>query len=132
MRVKIILCIMLFLGTITYAQKKAISGNVTDATGPLTGVTVIIKGTTIGAETDFDGNYTIQASTGQTLVFSYLGYKTEERVIGNQTRIDVKMVEEQTLLQEIVVAFRKQKKEYEIGARVLWETGDQTCALPIY
>lgn len=118
MRVKFILCIMFFLGTITltYAQKKAISGNVTDATGPLTGVTVIIKGTTTGAETDYDGNYTIQASTGQTLVFSYLGYKTEERVIGNQTRIDVKMVEEQTLLQEIVVAFRKQKKEAVTGA----------------
>ena len=118
MRVKFILCIMFFLGTITltHAQKKAISGKVTDEIGPLIGVTVNVKGTTIGAETDDDGNYTIQASTGQTLVFRYLGYKQEERVVGNQTRIDVKMVEEQTLLQEIVVAFRKQKKEAVTGA----------------
>ncbi|NJN50332.1 MAG: hypothetical protein HC798_04305 [Polaribacter sp.] len=67
------------------------------------GVKVIVKGTTIGTETDFDGNYEIKMPEGeQMLVFSYLGFKPEERVVYNK-RIDVEMEEDESRLEEVVV-----------------------------
>ena len=59
----------------SFAQEKTISGIVTDNTGPLPGVNVIIKGTTKGVQTDFDGKYSIKANTGDVLVFSFIGLK---------------------------------------------------------
>ena len=64
---------------ISFAQEKTISGTVSDESGPLPGVSVLIKGTTTGTETDFDGKYSIKAKTGDVLVFSYLGYKPSEK-----------------------------------------------------
>ena len=58
-----------------------VSGTVTDETGPLPGVSVIVKGTTTGTTTDFDGNYQINANTGDVLVFSYVGYDTLEKAV---------------------------------------------------
>ena len=80
---KILALLMMFVPVGLLAQAQTINGTVTDiATGePLPGVTVIVKNTTVGAVTDFEGNYTIQAATGSTLVFSYIGYGTEEVVV---------------------------------------------------
>ena len=72
----ILTLILALLVHITYAQEKTISGNVTDESGPLPGVNVIIKGTTNGTQTDFDGNYTIKANTGDVIIFSYVGMTT--------------------------------------------------------
>ena len=65
---------------ISFAQEKTISGTVTDESGPLPGVTVLKKGTSQGTETDFDGNYSIKAKSGDVLVFSFVGMKTIEKV----------------------------------------------------
>ncbi len=85
-------------------QTKQVGGLVTDVQGePLIGVSVRVKGTSTGTVTDFDGNYTIQAATGSTLVFSYVGYLTQELVVGNQSVLNVEMSEDSQALEEVVV-----------------------------
>ena len=65
---------------------KKITGTVVDAMGPVIGASVVVKGTTNGVATDFDGNFTLNASPGQTLVVSYIGYLTKEiKVTANKT-----------------------------------------------
>ena len=79
MKKKCIRVFLLFLVGIScaYAQEKNITGNVVDQNDvPLPGVNILVKGTTTGTQSDFDGNYAIRASEGQVLVFSYLGQKT--------------------------------------------------------
>ena len=88
----------------TFAQDKTISGTVSDPSGfPLAGVNIIVKGTTNGTQTDFDGHYIIIADVGEVLIFSHLGLKTVEQTIGNEHTINVTMVEDTTILDEIVV-----------------------------
>ncbi|MDH7444491.1 SusC/RagA family TonB-linked outer membrane protein [Aquimarina sp. 2201CG14-23] len=89
----------------TYAQERSISGNVSSSLddAPLPGVNVVIKNTTNGVQTDFDGNYTIRASKGQTIVFSYIGMKNTEVIIGDSATINVKMEEDLSTLQEVVI-----------------------------
>src|SRR5690606_11589753 len=88
----------------SFAQEKVISGNVTDQDGlPLPGVSIVVVGTTNGTQTDFDGNYTITASTGQVLRFSYIGQATIESTIGAQNTINVQMQEDAQALAEVVV-----------------------------
>ena len=104
-----------FMST-AFAQEKTISGNVSDDTGPLPGVSIIIKGTTKGTETDFDGNYAIQAKVGDVLVFSFVGMTTQERKVGNQNVINVKMVTDNVLEEVIVVAYGTTTKEAFTGS----------------
>lgn len=117
MKLKFFLIVMFFLSLSIKAQEKNISGTVSDNTGTLPGVSVIIKGTTTGSETDFDGKYTIKAKVGDVLVFSYLGYKTVERTIGAANVIDVKLEEGGEILDEVVVvAYGTRKKEAITGS----------------
>ncbi|WOC40771.1 carboxypeptidase-like regulatory domain-containing protein [Polaribacter sp. HL-MS24] len=88
---------------ITFAQEKTVSGTVSESSGPLPGVSVLVKGTTRGVETDFDGKYSIKVNTGDVLVFRYLGYTTVERTAGNSNTIDVTLKEGGEVLDEIVV-----------------------------
>jgi hypothetical protein len=69
--------LLAFIVQFTFAQEKSISGTVSDETGPLPGVSIIIKGTTKGTDTDFDGNYSIMANTGDVLVYSFIGMTTQ-------------------------------------------------------
>ena len=86
------------------AQQKTVSGQVTDQQGiPLPGVNVIVQGTQNGTQTDFDGNYSISANEGQTLLFTYLGLKDVLRNIETSNTINVQMEEGTQLLDEIVV-----------------------------
>ena len=87
---------------ISFAQEKTISGTVSDASGPLPGVNVIIKGTSTGTQSDFDGNYTISASIGDILVFSYVGMNSQEKKVGTSNKINVTL-ESSNLLEEVVV-----------------------------
>jgi len=85
-------------------QQRAVSGKVTDSGGqPLPGVTVVVKGTTQGTVTNADGEYTLSNITEDaTLVFSFVGMRTHEVVVGNQTTISVKMEEETIGIEEVV------------------------------
>ena len=86
------------------AQGKTISGTVTDQDGlPLPGVNILVQGTDNGTQTDFDGNYIIQASVGQTLVFSYIGQKNVSQTVGASNTINVQMEEDAQALEEVVV-----------------------------
>jgi len=86
------------------AQDKTISGNVTDQSGlPLPGVSVLVAGTTTGTQTDFDGNYTINAREGQRLRFSYIGQKTTERLVGPSNNITVQLEDDAQALEEVIV-----------------------------
>ncbi len=87
---------------ISFAQDKTISGTVSDDSGPLPGVSVLKKGTTAGTETDFDGKYSIKAKTGDIIVFSFVGMKTVERVVGASSTINV-LLESDNLLEEVIV-----------------------------
>ena len=88
---------------ISFAQQRTISGNVTDGTGPLPGVSVVVKGTTNGTETDFDGKYSITASSGDILIFRYLGYLSINKTIESSNLIDVSMKEDANILDEVVI-----------------------------
>ncbi|MCV6628815.1 MAG: SusC/RagA family TonB-linked outer membrane protein [Flavobacteriaceae bacterium] len=96
--------LLLLIGYTLTAQTKTISGNVTDQSGlPLPGVNILVKGTTIGTQTDFDGNYSITAREGQELEFSFLGQKTVYRMVGSSNTINVQMEEDAQTLEEVVV-----------------------------
>ncbi len=86
------------------AQTK-VTGVVTEkGTGtPLLGVNVIVKGTTNGTTTDFDGNYQVTVRDGQTIVFSYVGFKTQEVLFTGQTSVNVALEEDASKLDEVVV-----------------------------
>ena len=81
-----------------------VSGTVTDADGaPLPGANVLVKGTTNGTQTDFDGNYSITADANATLVFSYIGFASQEVAVGGQTTINVSLSEDANKLDEVVI-----------------------------
>lgn len=93
-----------FLAATAFAQDNTVTGKVTDGTrGGLPGVTVKVKGTTQGTNTDMDGNYTVTATPTATLVFSYIGFSTQEIPVGNQSTINVTMSDDVKALEEIVV-----------------------------
>ncbi len=101
----ILTLLLAFVVQLTFAQEKTISGMVTDNTGlPLPGVNIIVKNTSNGTQSDFDGNYTIQVNVGQTLVFSYVGFTTtEQAVTASSSAMNVQMEEDAAVLDEVIV-----------------------------
>jgi TonB-linked SusC/RagA family outer membrane protein len=100
----ILTLLLAFVVQLTFAQEKTISGTVSDGSGlPLPGATVLVKGTTSGTSTDFDGKYSLKADTGNTLVFSFVGYTTKEVVVGTSNTINVTLTEDAQALEEVVV-----------------------------
>lgn len=88
---------------ITVVQQKTITGTVTDDSGvPIPGVNITIDGTTRGTYTDFDGNYTINAEAGETLLFSSVGFQDKSVTVGSESVINI-ILEEGTVLDEVVV-----------------------------
>ncbi|BFP41652.1 TonB-dependent receptor [Flavobacteriaceae bacterium GF1] len=85
-------------------QAQTVTGTVSDASGPLPGASVVVKGTTNGTQTDFDGNYTLDGvDSNATLVFSYIGYATQEVAVNGQTTISVTLQEDAQALDEVVI-----------------------------
>jgi TonB-dependent SusC/RagA subfamily outer membrane receptor len=102
---------------ISFAQKKNVSGTVSDISGPLPGVSILVQGTGTGVETDFDGKYSIKASSGDVLIFRYLGYKTTKKTVGSSNTINLQMEEDSSTLDEVVVvAYGSQTKESIVGS----------------
>ena len=109
----------------SFAQEKTVSGTVSDESGALPGVSVIIKGTTKGTETDFDGKYSIKATSGSILVFRYLGYKASEKKVTGSSSLNVTMVEGGEQLEEVVVFGYSNKKRGELSSAVSSVTSAQ-------
>jgi len=106
------LVLLVFNFTGALAQEKTISGTISDQSGlPLPGVNIIVKGTTNGTQSDFDGNYSINASKGDVLTFTYVGQKTVERTVGAASTINITMEEDATALDEVVVTALGIKRE---------------------
>ncbi|WP_025762046.1 SusC/RagA family TonB-linked outer membrane protein [Dyadobacter tibetensis] len=103
----------------SWAQGLQVSGKVTDVAGEaLPGVTITAKGTSIGTSTDANGTYQLSnLQQNTTLVFSYIGFKTIEKVIANQSTLDITMTEEnQTLSEVVVVGYGTQRKSHMTGS----------------
>lgn len=93
-----------FLLTVGMLHSQSISGIVTDNSAPLPGVNVVVKGTTNGTQTNLNGEYLItNVGSGTVLVFSYVGFKTQEVTIGEQSIINVTLLEDAALLDEVVL-----------------------------
>lgn len=115
---------MFFLLTcgVVFGQQQ-ITGTVSDKNGPLPGVSVSVKNSSRGVTTDFDGKYTIQASQGETLVFSFLGMDKKEVVVGDRTTINVELQESSTQLSEVVVVgYGTQSREKVTGSVSIIDT----------
>ena len=99
-----LLVILFFAPALIFAQN-SVTGTVTEQSTslPLPGVNIIIQGTSSGAATDFDGNYLINVNTGDVLVFSYVGYVTQEIAYNGQSTIDVQFLEDAAQLDEVIV-----------------------------
>ena len=108
MKQKILFCsffLMLFTA-IGWAQEKIVKGTVSSDELPLPGAAVVVKGTTHGTQTDFDGNYTLTVKEGDILVFSFVGYTTQEKKVtggGKNLTVNIKLKEETNTLDEVVV-----------------------------
>ena len=99
------------------AQEITVSGTVSDSDGLLPGVNIIEKGTTNGTTTDFDGNYSITVASDAVLIFTYIGYQTQEIAVANQTALNVTMVvDAQSLDEVVIVGFGSQAKVDVTGA----------------
>ena len=108
--------IMFFCSLAVVMAQNTVSGKVTDGTGEgLPGVNVVIKGTTTGAVTDFDGNYQLSVDDGTTLVFSYVGFETQEIEVGSRTNIDIVLSGETELEEVVVTAQGIQREKKALG-----------------
>lgn len=111
---QILLFCFLFIGSL-YAQEYEVTGKVTDVSNdPLPGVSVLIKGTTQGVSTDFDGKYTIKVKNGDILEFSSLGMKTKQVKVNGQKVINVVLEEDNVALQEVVVTSYETAKRRDV------------------
>ena len=105
---------------LSFAQVSSVTGTVTDEGGmSVPGVNVIVKGTNTGAQTDFDGKYSVPAASGDVLVFSYVGFQTQEMVVGANKTINVTLAVDAAQLDEVIVtALGIERKPRELSYAV--------------
>lgn len=121
------LLLVVFFVSIASAQQKKVTGKVTESSGsPLPGVTVVVKGSTIGALTDIDGNYSLSnLNENVTLQFSFVGMKTQEIPVAGRTSIDIVMEEETIGIQEVVAVGYGTQKKKEITSSIAVVKSDE-------
>ena len=123
---KYLLMLCLALLSITAWAQRSVTGQVIDNFGePLPGVNVVVKGTTNGVTTDFDGNYTIQAQSKDVLVFSFIGYNTQEQTVGNKAVLNVRLEEDQQVLDDVVVVGYGVVKKSDLTSSISTIKGDE-------
>ena len=122
----ILTLLLALVAQFTFAQSKTISGTVTDSSNvPLPGVNIIIDGTTNGTQSDFDGNFTIQAAVGDVLVVSYIGQKEVRISVGSSDFYSIQMEDDAQQLDEVVVTSLGLKREARsLGYSVAKVTGE--------
>ena len=117
-----ILLIALFTSNVMAQQ--TVSGTVTTADGPLPGATIVVKGTNTGTTTDFDGNFSIEASAGDVLVASFVGYATQESIVDSSSQIDFVLQEDQLLDEVVITALGISREKKSLGYAVTEVAGD--------
>lgn len=122
-----------FLGTLAWAQTRTIQGKVTSVEDgqPLPGVNVLVQGTMKGGVTDASGSFTIELTeTENTLVFSFIGYKTVTVDVTNQTQVSVQLETDATALEEIVVVGYGTQKEKDLTSAIVTVKSDEITKTP--
>ncbi|HET8737913.1 MAG TPA: TonB-dependent receptor [Pricia sp.] len=128
MRYGIVKLMVLLCTAYGFTQSRTLTGTVSDKTGPLPGVNVVVQGTNNGVVTNFDGVYSIEnVADDDTLVFSYIGFITQEVSIGTRDVIDIVLEEDTQALEEVVVVgYGTQKKSNVVGSVVSVEVDEAT------
>ncbi|MCA0931712.1 TonB-dependent receptor [Lutimonas saemankumensis] len=121
----IVMASLMLFTSLALAQEKQISGTVTFNGEPIPGVSVLIKNTSVGTASDFDGNYTITASEGDILVFSYVGFASQEIPVGTDSRIDVGLVEDSQELEEVVLIGYGAVKKKDLSSAISTVKGEE-------
>lgn len=114
-----------------HAQAFQVKGAVTEKGDPLVGVNVVVKGTTRGTITGLNGDYAIDASRGETLVFSFIGYNSKEIAIGDERTINVSMEENMTELQEVVAIGYGKLKSSQVTSSITKVGAEEIAARPV-
>ena len=102
----------------SFAQEKTVSGVVSDASGPIPGANVVVKGTKNGVQTDFDGKFAIKAKVGDVLMVSFVGMQDASSKVGASNTINFKLQAGKSLDEVVVVAYGKQKAKSIVGSVV--------------
>ncbi|MDO9038153.1 MAG: TonB-dependent receptor [Lutibacter sp.] len=130
MKTKIIYA-LLFLPFLIFAQERTVSGKVTSSDGvPIPSVNVLIKNSAKGVITDFDGNYSIAAKLNDVLVFSYIGMKPKEIVIGTTNTINVVLIDSAESLEEVVVIGYGTAKKRDLTGSIVKVDGNLVADKP--
>ncbi|GAA4307302.1 SusC/RagA family TonB-linked outer membrane protein [Pontixanthobacter gangjinensis] len=117
---------------IAFAQDRTVTGTVIDSDGlPIPGVNVIVKGTSNGTQTDFDGNYSITMNQSRALVFSYVGFKTQEVQVGDSSVINVTLKVDAAALDEVVVLGYSTKGVDEVTGSSVSVGGEELADIPV-
>lgn len=111
MNFRITFIVVLFISYFGYGQQPITGSVIDEGNTPLMGVSIVVVNTTNGTTTDFDGNYTINATKGDVITFSSMGFKTKQITVANVTTINVTLVEDAAALEEVVVTALGIKRE---------------------
>jgi TonB-linked SusC/RagA family outer membrane protein len=132
-RMRYFLIILLFiLSQVSWAQNGAIKGTVIDSNGdPLPGVNVVIKGTTNGTVTDLDGNYTLNAGLEDVLVFSFVGFMSQELPVNGQSEINVTLADDTSDLDEFVVVGYGIQRKSDLTGSISSIKSEELTRLPV-
>lgn len=130
-RLATVLLPMLFFSLWSFGQSNLVQGTVKDETGaPMVGVNVIIQGTTQGAVTDVNGTYKLEAKPGSVLIFSFIGYESQNITVGNQKEINVQLAQGDLMVDDVVVVgYGTQRREAVTGS-VASISGDAIRDIP--
>ncbi|MEO7283975.1 TonB-dependent receptor [Gelidibacter sp.] len=123
---------MAFVMQVSLAQEKSVTGSVASASDglPLPGVNVLVKGTSRGVQTDFDGNYTINVRVGETLVFSFVSMKSTAVIVGASNTINVALEEDVASLDEVIILGYSSKGVEEVTGSSVQIGGEQLSGIP--
>lgn len=122
---------IMLIGSVVFGQT-TVKGNVSDADGPLPGANVVVKGTTIGTTSDFDGFYTLEnVPVDATLVFTFLGYVNQEITVAGQSEIDVILSQDANQLDEVIVVGYGTQSRAEVTGAISTVDADEIVAVPV-
>jgi len=113
----------------SFAQEKTVSGVVSDASGPIPGANVIVRGTNSGVQTDFDGKYVIRAKQGDVLVFSFIGMDNSSITVGASSTVNVKLASGSQSLEEVVVVGYGTQRKRDVTGSISQIKGDAIANL---
>lgn len=126
-----LICLLVFFALTALAQSPVSGKVMSEQNEGIPGVTVSIKGTTRGTTTDADGAFRLNAATNETLVFSYVGYTSQEAVVGSQTNFTIKLVPDTRSLEEIVVVGYGTQRRQDLTGSIASVKGQELAKLPI-